>query len=240
MTAFEDITAEDFDDATFDDFVRVNRAALTETWFNDNGELNPDAVRRLQEHASRRATSSDGRLKIIAVNTLSELAKGLTTLSSPDNRERVLQLRGSHAIALLDIIQTVCHIRIYNHACHSGSLMLIKVIYQWLDLEDPEHPARRRLLYLLIKLAAASQQLPTNIFLQGVDLGEARDPWRTGGFADIFRGTYRNRTVVGKRLRLHNLDKKAVHTVRRLFAIIETSTDIWLRLSVVNHLYGIS
>jgi hypothetical protein len=84
---------------------------------------------------------------------------------------------------------------------------------QWLDLSDPEHPGRRRLLYLLIKLAAASEHLPSSMFLNGVDLGDVRDPWTTGGFADIFRGTFQGQRVVGKRLRLHNLDKQAVHKV---------------------------
>jgi hypothetical protein len=81
-------------------------------------------------------------------------------------------------------------------------------------------------LYLLIKLAAASQQLPTHIFLDGVDLGDARDPWRIGGFADIFRGQYRSQLVVGKRLRLQNLDKQVVHKVSVIFFVISLMADI--------------
>jgi hypothetical protein len=55
----------------------------------------------------------------------------------------------------------------------------------------------------MIKLASQSNQLPSRLFLHGVDLGEARDPWKAGGFADIFKGFYNGDQVVGKRLRFH-------------------------------------
>jgi hypothetical protein len=111
---------------------------------------------------------------------------------------------------------------------------------QWLDLSDPEHHLRRQLLYLLIKLAAASHLLPTNIYLQNVDLGETRDPWKFGGFADIFRGTYRGEAVAGKRVRSTMSDREDIHAVRFTSIFKLCLSIIFLRQFVVKHSCGIS
>jgi hypothetical protein len=186
MSAFEDINAADFDG---DD--SINR---TGRWYNTAGELDVGAIQGLRQRAITHLFFYGNT----AASALGELAMALLDLTSLDNRQRVLQLRGPRASVIMSSIQTV---RAYPVDPDNNLQQT-----QWLDLSNHEdRGGRRRLLYLLIKLASASQSLPPKIFLQGVDLGEARDPWRTGGCADIFRGTYCGREVVGKRLRLHNV-----------------------------------
>jgi hypothetical protein len=67
---------------------------------------------------------------------------------------------------------------------------------------------------LLVKLSIASSVLPPELFIQGVSIGHDRDPWTSGGFADVFRGVYNNQPVAVKRLRVLNEDKVAVNPVR--------------------------
>jgi serine/threonine protein kinase len=66
---------------------------------------------------------------------------------------------------------------------------------------------------MLVKLSIASGILPMDLFIQGVSIGEDRDPWTSGGFADVFRGTFRGQQVAVKRLRIQNEDKKTVNPV---------------------------
>jgi serine/threonine protein kinase len=49
-----------------------------------------------------------------------------------------------------------------------------------------------------------------------VDIGHDRDPWASGGFADVFRGEYSGQNVAVKRLRIHNEDKVTVNPVRSI------------------------
>jgi hypothetical protein len=66
---------------------------------------------------------------------------------------------------------------------------------------------------MLLKLSIASGILPKELFIQGVSIGEDRDPWTSGGFADVFRGTFCGQQVAVKRLRIQNEDKKMVNPV---------------------------
>jgi hypothetical protein len=196
MSAFEDITAADFSEtALSDDLLQPTPKTK---WYYDAEKVHIDDIRRLLEQVANQS--------ITEPSALSELGHALLSFASSDNRAHVLGLKGSKACILLDAIQIVS-------LPYMISTRLLAENSQWLDLSDPELPYRRRLLYLLIKLAAASEQLPTTIFIKDVDLGEARDPWSMGGFADIFRGKYRGRPVVGKRLRLHHTNKQGVHKV---------------------------
>jgi hypothetical protein len=77
----------------------------------------------------------------------------------------------------------------------------------------------RRGLAYLVKLAALSGELPPSLFLYGVDISNARDPTNLGGFADIFRGTYRGAPVAVKRLRLFTVDAKQMHRVSSLVSM---------------------
>jgi hypothetical protein len=76
-----------------------------------------------------------------------------------------------------------------------------------------DHPWRRRVLYLLVKMAAANQALPEQLFLDGVFFDDVQHPWMSGGFADIFKGTFQGIKVVGKRIRVYSVDKIVLHSV---------------------------
>jgi hypothetical protein len=66
---------------------------------------------------------------------------------------------------------------------------------------------------VLVKLAAESNELPSSLFIHGVNAGESRDACRVGGFADVFRATYQGRSVAVKRLRIMESDKGDMHPV---------------------------
>lgn len=100
-------------------------------------------------------------------------------------REWVLNLRDRDAICMLDVLQN------------------------WLDSESA-HPIRQRVILLLVKLAATSEQIPSTLFLRNVDLGGVRDPEFMGGFADVFRARYRGQEVAVKRLRVSSNFEKAL------------------------------
>jgi hypothetical protein len=68
----------------------------------------------------------------------------------------------------------------------------------------------------MVKVAAANHALPDQMFLHGVTFDNLQDPWRTGGFADIFQGLFGGTKVVGKRLRVYGVDKKDLHLVSHL------------------------
>ena len=62
---------------------------------------------------------------------------------------------------------------------------------------------RIELRHLLVRLSKAAGVLPTSIFLEDVEChGTDRDTIAGGGFADIFRATYRGQKVALKRLRV--------------------------------------
>jgi hypothetical protein len=79
------------------------------------------------------------------------------------------------------------------------------------ELFERQH---RIAIYLLIKLASNSGELPPSLFLSGVEIA-TRDPDAVGGFADIFRGTYQGVAVAIKRLRLSTAGRDDIHKVRR-------------------------
>jgi hypothetical protein len=85
-----------------------------------------------------------------------------------------------------------------------------------MDTASIDHRWRRRVLYLMVKVAAANHALPDQLFLQGVTFENLQDPWKTGGFADIFQGSFVGTKVVGKRLRAYDADKEDLHSVSHL------------------------
>ena len=87
---------------------------------------------------------------------------------------------------------------------------------QWLDLPASDDSFRRKIIYLLSRLAAASSELPPSLFVVGVELGPSRDPVAHGGFADIFRGRYKGQWVAVKRARVSKSEKAKYHRVRRV------------------------
>jgi hypothetical protein len=232
MPAFEEITAADFDHIV-SDYVWIEDRHLREKWYTAAGELNTNAIESLSNQTANFVAAVDGKsANSTESGPMSELTRVLQSLSSMRSRERILQLTGPSARIVLDAIQTV-------RAALSSSNWITNS-NQWLDLSAPEHPLRRQLLYLLIKLAAASHLFPTNMFLKGVDLGEARDPWNNGGFADIFRGTYRGQAVAGKKVRSAISDRESIHAVRSTSIFKLCLPITFRRLFVEKHLCGIS
>jgi hypothetical protein len=58
-------------------------------------------------------------------------------------------------------------------------------------------------LRLLIKLAAASELLPDNLYIANTFLEDGRDPSRLGGFSDVFRANLNGNIVALKRIRIY-------------------------------------
>lgn len=78
-----------------------------------------------------------------------------------------------------------------------------------------------------MKLAEASDQLPSTLFLSGVELVH-RDAVRGGAFADIFEGTYKGVKVALKRLRIFLQNTTTEHT--RISRVISKCTCVPLLL----------
>jgi hypothetical protein len=72
---------------------------------------------------------------------------------------------------------------------------------QSLDTTDHTSPSRRAVIYVMIKLAAASRRFPTSLYVRDIDISQVRDPAELGGHADIFRASHQGRPVALKRLR---------------------------------------
>jgi hypothetical protein len=72
---------------------------------------------------------------------------------------------------------------------------------------------------MLVKLAASSGNLPSSLFLRGLNIGPSRDPLFAGGFSDIFKGTYQGQKVAVKRPRVTD-------TVSNPYAVSASSFDV--------------
>jgi hypothetical protein len=74
---------------------------------------------------------------------------------------------------------------------------------QWLDVAPLVHDFRKAALHLLVKIARRSEQIPEFLYIQGVEVSD--NARFSGGFGDVFKGTYRNRNeeipVAVKRLK---------------------------------------
>lgn len=92
-------------------------------------------------------------------------------------------------------------------------------IDKWLDEAPADVPHRRNIIYLFVRLAERSGELPQSLFIRGVDIGSSRDPYRTGGFSDVFFGTYLGKNVAVKRLRVSDEERTTVHAVSIFFRL---------------------
>ena len=79
--------------------------------------------------------------------------------------------------------------------CQDGLTWNVK----WLDLAPSSHLFRHTAIQLLVKLAGASQELPDSMHIFGVKVDDKLKPAGYGGFADVFRGMYRDQPVALKR-----------------------------------------
>lgn len=71
---------------------------------------------------------------------------------------------------------------------------------QWLDVHSV-HPLRRHAIFLLVKLAGASGQVPKTRFLTSVKCDANGSPQGSGGFALVYKALRQNRDVALKRLK---------------------------------------
>jgi hypothetical protein len=69
------------------------------------------------------------------------------------------------------------------------------------------------MLYLLVKLAASSEQLPPSLFLADITKHTPHSPNSFGGFSDVYKATHQGKVVAFKQLRVHQPD---LHLVRNL------------------------
>jgi hypothetical protein len=115
MSAFDDIAAAEFDDTTSNDFIWIDESPSTEALFDVNGILDINTVQKLHARIAQRSkipNARSGSAEFNALDSDQPVERALSMLSSWENRERILQLRESHACALMDTIQTVRSYRI--------------------------------------------------------------------------------------------------------------------------------
>jgi hypothetical protein len=97
------------------------------------------------------------------------------------------------------------------------------------DEQWPEDLAlRRRVIYLLSKLASGSRRFPSSLFVAGIDIGASRDPIAQGGFADVFQGTYNGQMVALKRPHTNVESKTDYHRVRTRISALRFQTTEYL------------
>lgn len=93
----------------------------------------------------------------------------------------------------------------------------VSSLVQILDSPVLPRPSRDQLQRLSVKMAATHDLFPKLLILQGVKC-KNRQQRGAGGFADVFRGTYRGSKVGLKRLRAYSMisdtEKEALKKVR--------------------------
>lgn len=98
-----------------------------------------------------------------------------------------------------------------------------------LDRDSSDMEYRYGIRRLLVRLSSESGVLPTSLFLTGIDCDD-KEPFGMGGYADIFRATYKTQPVILKRLRVYLNSRNSeeftavspiglsfVHTIRLTF-----------------------
>jgi hypothetical protein len=112
----------------------------------------------------------------------------------PAERTRLVSLRGDTARDMLNALQSVCSypLRIVcNYSC----------FIKWLYLNS-QHEYTRKVLRLLVDIAAASNQLPESLLVYGVHIDPRQRP-TYGGFADVFHGIIDGQPVAIKCFRIN-------------------------------------
>lgn len=110
---------------------------------------------------------------------------------------------------------------------------------QWLDRCRVDDERRRPVIYFLIKLAAASGQFPSALFITGVK--RSQEEQVLGGYADVYQAVYQNRLHAAKCLRMYNPERADFNRVRRTSLSARTfPTDISDSYCQMKHSYGVS
>ncbi|KAJ6542619.1 kinase-like domain-containing protein [Mycena capillaripes] len=144
----------------------------------------------LLELCSKLGLDDDPRLRAALRADEEQIAAFIASiLESKSTQEFVLNLEGNSAQCLLDVIQD---------ALNRGFLMA------------PEHSRQAR--RIIRKLSESCDGLPSSLFITGVT-GREEHPTFAGGFGDIYRATYGNKTVAVKHMR-HFIQSSEIRDIR--------------------------
>ncbi|KAJ7210651.1 kinase-like domain-containing protein [Mycena rebaudengoi] len=130
----------------------------------------------------------------------------MSIMDSQAAKEAVLALEGDAAQHFLDVIQ---------HTLDRGLLIA----------QEHNSKARR----MIVKLSQACDKLPSSLFITGVG-GRDHDATFSGGFSDIYRGSYGGKTVALKHIRTNDRGSE----LRRLRSEFCREALIWQQLEHPN------
>ncbi|KAF7374431.1 hypothetical protein MSAN_00327200 [Mycena sanguinolenta] len=135
-------------------------------------------LKTLLELSAELGLANDSKLRMALHRDAERIATLLTSIfASKSLEEAVLRLEGDSAQCFLDVVQ---------NTLDKGFLLTQK-----------DGPMARRIIR---KLACSSDKLPSALFITGIT-GKEEYPTFGGGFADIYRASYNNRTVALKYMR---------------------------------------
>ncbi|KAJ7464201.1 kinase-like domain-containing protein [Mycena galericulata] len=185
--------------------------AVLQMWERRRPLVSARMANELLEEQISSGTSARGTLEQIEDGICTSLA---SILDSREARHRVKQLQGADAQSFLDIIQNVLD---------RGSL--------------PHANSRSRARRLLEQLAEVSEQLPSRLFISGIN-DRDEHPTFGGGFGDVYRASYLGTPVALKRLRTFTADSASRRSNRLQFF---QEALVWQELQhpFILHLIGI-
>jgi hypothetical protein len=130
-----------------------------------------------------------------------------------ESQEALLNLKGAQAARMVPLLQLVS---VCTKCGYERCSLACAQCASWYDRKPWNRTfenCRRQVVSMFVKLSVASGVLPKDLFIRGVNIGDDRDPWTGGGFADVFRGRYHGVEVAVKRLRVLNEDKATINPV---------------------------
>jgi hypothetical protein len=119
-------------------------------------------------------------------------------LDSQDARHAAQELEGSSAQSFVDAIQNVC----FSPSSLFYSSNLDGQVLNW-GLADASSRAKAR--QFMRKVAEAGEQLPSSLFITGVN-DHDEHPTFGGGFGDVYQASYDGKRVALKRIRTFTAD----------------------------------
>lgn len=131
-------------------------------------------------------------------NMMAEIGAALSAIfSNEDERVLIMNLRAPHAQIFIDILDQVC-ILLHTTLVH-GLTTLTKT------MDSTAHNSRfyAQCLHSLRKICAHTGILPSSCTLSEGLKCESTEALMSGGFADIWRGSYLEKVVALKVLRIH-------------------------------------